>query len=206
MGKSAYRFVKRLFDIIIGLVGCVFLLPIALIVKIAYLITGDTHKIFYIQPRIGKDGKVFNLYKFRSMEWQAEEHLKTLLEENPKLKAEYDRNKKLSSDPRITKVGHIIRRFSIDEMPQFINVLKGEMSIIGNRPYLTYEKRAMRKYYEDIVKTKPGITGLWQISGHNNVPFSSRVMLETQYSEQASLSLDTHIFFRTFRAVVFGGH
>ena len=201
-----YHFVKRLFDILIGLVGCLFLVPLALIIKIAYLLTGDTHKILYIQPRIGKDGKVFNLYKFRSMEWQAEEHLKDLLQQNPDLKAEYDRNKKLIADPRITKVGHFIRRFSIDEMPQFINVLKGEMSLIGNRPYLTYEKRAMRKYYEDIIKTKPGITGLWQISGHNNVPFSSRIMIETQYSEQASLSLDTHIFFRTFHAVVFGGH
>lgn len=206
MRSPVYHFVKRLFDILIGLIGCLFLLPLALLIKIAYLLTGDTHKILYIQPRIGKDGKVFNLYKFRSMEWGAEEHLKTLLAENQDLKAEYDRNKKLIHDPRITKVGHFIRRFSIDEMPQFINVVKGEMSLIGNRPYLPYEKRAMRKYYEDIIKTKPGITGLWQISGHNNVPFSSRIMVETQYSEQASLALDAHIFLRTFRAVVFGGY
>ena len=201
----AYRFIKRLFDVVIILIGCVFLIPLYIIIRIAYLFTGDFHKIIYVQPRIGKNGKIFNIYKFRTMEHNAEEHLKELLDKNPKLKEEYTRNKKLEKDPRITKVGRFVRRFSIDETPQFINVFIGQMSVIGNRPYLTYEKRDMGKYYENIVKTKPGITGIWQISGHNNVPFKSRLVLEAQYSEQACLSIDAHIFFRTFSTLLMGG-
>lgn len=200
-----YFFVKRVFDIIASLIGIIFLIPIMAIVKIAYLCTGDTYHILYTQPRIGKDGKVFRIVKFRSMVPDAEQELVELMKTDKKIEKEYTENKKLVNDPRITKVGKIIRRWSIDEMPQFLNVFWGSMSMIGNRPYLLGEKKEMGKYYQKIVKIKPGITGLWQISGHNDVSFKSRLELEATYADLACFSLDVHILWRTARAV-FGGN
>ncbi len=167
--------------------------------------TGDFHSIFYVQPRIGRKGKIFKLIKYRSMVPNAEGKLKELMENNPKIREEYQRNKKLKNDPRITKVGKFIRRFSIDELPQLANVFLGQMSLVGNRPYLVSEKKEMGKYYESIIKTKPGITGLWQVSGHNDVSFKSRLELEGTYSDIMSLSVDLRIIFKTFKAVVVGG-
>ncbi len=204
--KMSYLFIKRVFDIVVSLVGLIFLVPITIIVKIAYLCTGDTYSIFYAQPRIGKDGKVFKMVKFRSMIPNAEQELEELMKKDKKIEKEYKENKKLINDPRMTKVGKWIRRWSIDEMPQFINVLYGSMSVIGNRPYLLSEKKEIkRKYYDEIIKVKPGITGLWQISGHNDVSFKSRLELEATYADLACLSLDAHIFWRTIR-VTLGGN
>lgn len=203
--NQAYLFFKRLFDIIIGFIGSLFLLPLAIVIKLAYLCTGDFHSIFYTQTRIGQAGKPFKFLKFRSMVINADEILNEQLLKNPKLKTEYETNKKLRHDPRVTKVGRFIRRLSIDELPQLLNVLHGDMSLIGNRPYLPREKKDMRKYFSEITKTKPGITGLWQVSGHNDVPFKSRLEIESLYSEQQSLPLDFHIFLRTFTAVIQGG-
>lgn len=196
-----YRFIKRLFDIIFGLIGLVLLIPITIIVKIAYMCTGDFHRIFFRQERIGKNGKLFKIIKYRTMVVNAEEELDRLMKKSSKIKAEYENNKKITNDPRITKAGGVIRRFSIDEMPQFLNVLIGQMSIVGNRPYLPGEKKDMGKYFDKIVKTKPGITGLWQVSGHNEVSFKSRVELEATYSDIAGLSTDLKIILRTFKAV-----
>lgn len=200
-----YLIVKRLFDIVFGLFGVVLLLPIGLFVKIAYLCSGDTYSIFYAQPRIGKNGKVFKIAKFRSMVPNAEQELVELMKKDKNIEREYTENKKLIDDPRVTKVGKVIRRWSIDEMPQFLNVLWGSMSLIGNRPYLLGEKKEMRKYYDQIVKVKPGITGLWQISGHNDVSFKSRLELESTYADLMCFSLDAHIFWRTIKAM-FGGN
>lgn len=201
-----YKFFKRLFDIIFGLIGLVFLIPLTVILKIAYMCTGDFHSIFFVQPRIGKNGKIFRLVKYRSMMPNAEKELEELMKKDSKIKEEYQRNKKLVEDPRITKMGKFVRRFSIDELPQSINVFLGQMSLVGNRPYLTSEKREMGKYYDSIVKTKPGLTGLWQVSGHNNVPFRSRLELESTYSDIMSLSVDIGIIFKTFKAVFVGGN
>ena len=200
-----YAFIKRLFDIVAGLVGLLILVPLTVVIKIAYMLSGDFYSIFYSQPRVGKDGTAFKLMKFRSMIPNAEAELTELMKKNKKIRNEYTENKKLVDDPRITKVGKVIRKWSIDEMPQFINVLFGSMSVIGNRPYLLTEKKDMGKYYKSIVKTKPGITGLWQISGHNDVSFKSRLELESTYADLACLSLDAHIFWRTIGAV-FGGN
>ena len=196
-----YRFLKRLFDILCGLIGVVILIPVTVLVKIAYVCTGDFHRIFFLQERIGRKGKHFKIIKFRSMVPGAEEELERLMAKNKRLREEYEQNRKIVDDPRITKAGGIVRRFSIDELPQFINVLIGQMSVVGNRPYLPQEKQGMGKYFEAIVKTKPGITGLWQVSGHNEVSFKSRVELEATYSEIASLAVDARIIFQTFRAV-----
>lgn len=200
-----YLFIKRLFDIVVGLIGLIILIPISLIVKICSICTGDFGSIFFSQNRIGKDGKEFKFYKFRTMIPNADEKLFELLKEDKELAKEYKKNKKLKNDPRITKIGKILRRTSVDELPQLINVLLGNMSVIGNRPYLPREKDDMGEYFDEIVKTKPGITGYWQTSGRKDVSFKKRLELESYYSNNRSILLDVKIFFKTFGAV-FHGH
>ena len=199
-----YLCLKRLIDIIAGIIGLLILLPIALVIKIISMCNGDFHRIIFVQKRIGKNGKEFDFYKFRSMVPNADEILFKLMEENEEIRKEYQENKKLKEDPRITKVGKFIRRFSIDELPQLINVLKGDMTLIGNRPYLPREKADMGKYFNDIVKTKPGITGYWQVSGRSDVTFIKRLKLEQYYSNNAGFKMDLSIFFKTFKVVLFG--
>jgi len=203
--KMIYSIIKRLFDITCSLIGCLVLIPIALIVKIAYILTGDFNSIFFVQKRIGKNGKEFNFYKFRSMVPNADEILFQTLTIDKKMFEEYSKNKKLKDDPRITKVGKILRRTSVDELPQMINVFLGDMSMIGNRPYLPREKKDMGEHFDNIVKTKPGLTGYWQVSGRENASFKRRLELESFYSNHRSLWLDIKIFFKTFKAVL-GGH
>lgn len=196
-----YLCLKRLIDIIAGIIGLLILLPIALVIKIISMCNGDFHRIIFVQKRIGKNGKEFDFYKFRSMVPNADEILFKLMEENEEIRKEYQENKKLKEDPRITKVGKFIRRFSIDELPQLINVLKGDMTLIGNRPYLPREKADMGKYFNDIVKTKPGITGYWQVSGRSDVSFKARLKMEQFYSNNFGFKMDMKIFFKTFGAV-----
>lgn len=197
-----YHSSKRLFDIICAIIGCIALLPIALVVKISYIVTGDFNSIFLVQKRIGQYGKEFNFYKFRSMVPNAEDMLIKILMENKDLAREYKINKKLKDDPRITKMGKILRKTSLDELPQMINVLKGEMAIIGNRPYLPREKEDMGEHFGNIVKTKPGITGYWQVSGRSDTTFEKRLELEETYSQYASFKMDAKIFFKTFQVVL----
>lgn len=196
-----YRFIKRAFDLFVSLIGCLVLIPISIIIKIVYMLNKDFDSIIFTQNRIGKNGKEFKFYKFRSMISNADDVLKEILKKDKKLAKEYKINKKLHDDPRITKVGRIIRKFSIDELPQLINVLKGDMSMIGNRPYLPREKKDMGEYFDIIVSTKPGITGYWQVSGRSEVTFDYRLKLEKYYSEHCGLKMDIKIFFKTFKAV-----
>lgn len=200
---KVYFGVKRLFDICISLIGMIFLIPCIVFVKIAYMLTGDFHTIFYTQKRIGKNGKEFKFFKFRSMLVDSEHILTKTLEENPEAREEYRKTKKLKNDPRITKVGKLIRKTSIDELPQLINIFIGNMSLIGNRPYLPREKEDMGIYYNSIVKTKPGLTGYWQVNGRSATTFEKRLELESYYSNHCSLKLDIKIFFKTFTAVLF---
>lgn len=202
--KLTYLGVKRLFDIVCSLIGCLFLIPLALIIKISYILAGDFNSIFFVQKRIGKDGKEFNFYKFRTMVPNADEILFKTLEMDKILAEEYKKNKKLKKDPRITKIGRILRKTSLDEIPQMINVFLGDMSMIGNRPYLPREKEDMADHFEKIVSTKPGITGYWQVNGRSDTTFLKRLQLEQYYSEHASLVLDIKIFFKTFTAVLGG--
>ena len=203
INKAAYLIVKRLFDIICALIGILFLIPITIGVKIAYILTGDFKPIFYSHNRIGKNGKEFKLYKFRSMVWDADKIFDEMMKDK-EFSQKYKKNMKIENDPRITKVGKLIRKTSIDEMPQFINVLLGNMHMIGNRPYLPRERNDMGKYYDEIVLTKPGITGYWQTSGRHSIDFESRLKLESYYSKNMSLSMDVKIFFKTFGVVIFG--
>ena len=197
-----YLVVKRCFDIVFALIGCLFILPIAVIIKISYLLTGDKESIFFSQDRLGKDGKIFKFYKFRTMVPDADRVLKELMENDLEITQEYTINKKLENDPRVTKVGKFLRNYSIDELPQLLNILKGDMSLIGNRPYLVREKEDMGSYYNDIVKTKPGLTGYWQVNGRNDVTFKKRLKLESYYSNNLSIYIDLKIFFKTFAVVL----
>ena len=200
--RRIYFIIKRLFDIFTSLIGILFLLPISLVIKICALLTGDTSPILFTQNRIGKNGKEFKFYKFRSMVPNADEVLEEMLKDE-KIKEQYKKNMKLENDPRITKIGSFIRKTSIDELPQLINVLKGDMSMIGNRPYLPREKEDMKEYYNDIIKSKPGITGYWQVSGRSNINFKERCKLESFYSNNYNLKLDLKIFIKTFYVVLF---
>ena len=202
--ELVYLFVKRCFDIVCCLIGVIVLIPVTIILKIVTICSGDLNPIIFSQNRIGKNGKEFKFYKFRSMVPNADEVLFKTLEMNKLMAEEYKKNRKLKNDPRITKVGKVIRKLSIDELPQLINVLKGDMSIIGNRPYLPREKEDMEDYYEDIIKTKPGITGYWQVNGRSKTTFKERLELERYYSNNYSLILDIKIFFKTFKVVLFG--
>lgn len=203
LSKSAYLKFKRLFDIVASACALIILSPILLCVIIAIKIESKGKAIF-TQERIGLNGKLFKLYKFRSMIDNADEELYQMIKSSKKIREEYKINKKLKDDPRITKVGRFIRKLSIDELPQLVNVFKGDMSLIGNRPYLPREKEDMGTYYNDIVSSKPGITGMWQTSGRSNTTFKTRCKIEAEYSKTMSLRQDIKIFFKTF-IVVFKG-
>lgn len=196
------KIIKRFCDLLISLVGCIFLIPIIIILKICYIIVGDGKKIIFKQRRIGQNGKDIYIYKFRTMVFDADKILEELLDTNYNLKLEYSKNKKLKNDPRVTKIGKILRKTSIDELPQLINVLKGDLSLVGPRPYLHREIPDMDTFYDDIIKVKPGLTGLWQVSGRSNIAFSKRCEIESEYAKKQSLLLDTKIFFKTFLAVL----
>ena len=196
------KILKRLIDILGGIVGTIVLIPLTIGIAIANLICKDTGPIFYSQYRIGKNGKLFKMYKYRSMVVGADEKLKKYLEENEEARKEYKKYKKLKHDPRVTKVGDFIRKTSLDEFPQFINVLKGDMSLVGPRPYLEREEEDMNGYYKYITTCKPGLTGLWQISGRSDVDFATRIDLDMQYYYNHSLKGDIKILFKTAMKLV----
>lgn len=199
-----YRVIKRIFDMFCALIGIVIMIPVTVLVKIFYILTGDFKSIFFLQKRIGKNGKEFNLYKFRTMVPNADEILEKLLKKDKKIRKEYMTNRKLKNDPRITKMGRILRRTSLDELPQCFNILFGNMSVIGNRPYLPREKEDMGDYFDIIVKTKPGLTGYWQTAGRSKTTFAKRLELESYYSTHCGFKMDIKIFLLTFSVVLFG--
>ena len=203
-GKNIiYRFVKRLIDIIGGLVGIVLLIPVTVCVYLARkILKEDDGPLFYEQLRIGKNGKVFRMYKYRSMVVGADEKLFKYLQENEEARKEYKEYKKLKNDPRITRVGNFIRRTSIDEFPQFINVLKGDMSLVGPRPYLPREKEDMGEYYTYIIQSRPGITGYWQITGRSGVTFKDRLKMDYDYNQNKNLKTDFKLLVKTVLNVV----
>lgn len=198
-----YFIIKRFLDIICGLIGIVLLIPVTIIIKIVSMCTGDFKSIFFVQERVGYKGKKIKIFKYRSMVPNAEQKLEELMEKDPKIKKEYLENKKLENDPRITKIGGFIRKFSIDELPQLINVFIGNMSVVGPRPYLPREIDDMEDYYKYVIACKPGVTGLWQVSGRSDVSFKHRLKLDEKYVNERSLLFDIKIFFKTFSVVLF---
>jgi len=206
-----YELVKRLIDIIAGVAGIlIFGLPMAFI-TIAIKLDSDGPALF-TQVRVGRGGKLFPMYKFRSMVKDAEMVLERWKLENPKLWEKYKANNfKLKDDPRITSVGKMIRRYSLDELPQFLNVLKGEMSLVGPRAYKPDELENHQHAYpqakddiEMILTVKPGITGPWQISGRSETSFGERIKIDVGYAQRKSLLEDLSILFTTPMAVVRG--
>ena len=200
--RTIARFLKRIVDVIGGIVGALFLIPLSIGIWLGNRICGDKGPLFYTQDRIGQSGKIFKMYKFRSMVVGAEEKLKELLEKDEEARKEYSTYKKLKNDPRVTKVGDFIRKTSLDEFPQFINVLKGELSLVGPRAYMVTEKTEMGDAYNTIIQCKPGITGLWQVSGRSDVTFENRLDMDIDYYENYSLGTDIKILFKTVSAVL----
>ena len=199
---TVYSILKRFADIIFGIIGCLILIPLFIGVKIACFITKDRSPILFKQERIGKNGKPIYIYKFRSMVPNADEALFKMMKEDKELAKEYKKYKKLKNDPRITKVGKFIRATSIDEFPQFVNVLLGDMSLVGPRPYLFREKEDMGEYFNTIVQCKPGITGYWQVNGRSGTDFKERLILDEYYYNHRRTLLDIKIVIKTVGKVL----
>lgn len=194
--------IKRGIDLLAGIVGFLLLIPITLFVVISNLISKENGPIFFTQNRIGKNGKVFKMYKFRTMVIGAEEILQKHIDEQTDIGKEYIEHKKIKDDPRITKIGKFLRATSLDEFPQFINVMKGQMSLVGPRPYLPIEEEDMGEYYDYIVQMKPGVTGPWQVAGRNNLEFKDRLELDKEYCDRRGNRRDIRIIFKTIMKVV----
>jgi exopolysaccharide biosynthesis polyprenyl glycosylphosphotransferase len=196
--KRGYCFFKRMMDIICSVIGIIALIPVFFIVALAIKIE-SRGPIVFVQKRVGKDGKTFGIYKFRSMVVNAEE-LKDKL---------YDKNEmngpmfKMKKDPRITKVGKFIRKTSVDELPQLINVLRGEMSLVGPRPSIPGEVKHFEEWMLQRLSVRPGLTCYWQVSGRNDIEFRDWMKLDIKYIEERSMLVDIKLIFKTF-FVLFG--
>ena len=201
MFKRVDAFFKMLFDYTLTAVGTVAISP--LLFYIAYRIKKDSPgDAIYDGERIGKNGKLFKCYKFRSMYTNGDEILEQYLKDNPDKKVEWETYHKLDNDPRVTPIGDFIRRTSIDELPQIFNVLKGEMSLVGPRPYLPREREEMGVYYKDIIKVKPGISGYWQVHGRSNVTFENRLLMDKWYVFNRNFFMDSELLWKTIGVVL----
>lgn len=197
-GLTAYGVVKRTMDIAGSLIGLLALSPLITFIALCIKIEDPKGPVFFYQTRIGKNGKPFRMYKLRSMAVNAEEKLKELLEKNEISGAMF----KMKDDPRITKVGKIIRKTSIDELPQLLNVLRGEMSLVGPRPPLQREVTEYSDYDKQRLAVTPGCTGLWQVSGRNSLSFKEMVELDLVYIQKKCIWLDIKIMLRTVKAII----
>lgn len=197
--RVLYLMVKRIMDFICAFIGLVVLTPLFIIIGILIKLEDPRGSIFFYQTRIGKDEKPFRMYKFRSMVSNAEELLDDLLEKNEISGAMF----KMKEDPRITRVGKFIRKTSIDELPQLWNVIRGNMSLVGPRPALPREVNQYTSYDKLRLVVTPGCTGLWQVSGRNNMGFHEMLELDLEYIERRSLWLDVKVLFRTVKIIVF---
>ena len=200
--KDFYKIIKTIFDLffalIILVVGSPIFIIIALLVKLS-----SRGPIFFLQKRVGKNKKTFNCIKFRTMHPEAEDILENLIVNNEALRKEFQETHKLKNDPRITNIGKFLRKTSLDEIPQFLNVIKMEMSIVGPRPIVKKEILKYGKSYKKVISIKPGITGLWQVSGRNNLSYKRRVTLDCLYVDNMSPIIDIRIIIRTFGVIFF---
>lgn len=196
--SSVYVFIKRSFDIVFSLLALIILSPVFLIVGLIIKLDGPKGEVFFHQERVGVNGKLFKMYKFRSMYPDAEKRLEEIKHLN-----EVDGHMfKMKEDPRVTHIGKFIRAYSIDELPQLLNVLKGDMSLIGPRPPLVREYEKYSKYDKKRLAIRPGITGLWQVSGRNSLSFDEMVALDLRYIRELSFTNDFKIFFKTIVVVI----
>lgn len=198
--STGQYFMKRALDIIGGLVGCIFGIIIGIFVAPAIIIE-DGFPVIFKQKRVGRNGRVFNFYKFRSMYRDAEERKKALMSQNEMSGPMF----KIENDPRITKVGKFIRKTSLDEFPQFFNILKGDMSLVGTRPPTLQEYEMYSPYHKKRLSFKPGLTGNWQVSGRSDITdFEEVVKLDVEYIENWTFKRDIHILFKTVKMVFLG--
>jgi len=193
---------KRLFDILFSLSVLILFAPVYLL--LAFLIAlSSSGPIFYVQERVGKNRKRFYCLKFRTMVENADDILLEIMENSPHLRQEFEDNFKLKQDPRITAIGRFLRMTSLDEFPQFWNVLKGDMSVVGPRPLVEEELPRYGRHINKILTIRPGITGLWQVSGRNDIPYPRRVQIDLYYANDKNLWMDMWILFKTIGVVIF---
>ena len=200
MDKLTYRVSKKGFDYLVSALLIVVVSPVILLVAVVIKITSKG-PVLYCQKRVGKYGKEFNMYKFRTMVINAEAILQDKINKNADFRAEWEKYQSVARDPRITKIGKILRRTSLDELPQIFNVLKGEMSLVGPRPIVQEEVPRYGKHIKKYYSVKPGITGLWQVSGRSDISYSERVALDVEYVVNRNLLKDIQILIKTFDVV-----
>lgn len=200
--KVLNLFIKRVMDIIGAIIGIILMIPITLGIGIANFFVGDKGPIFYTHERIGKNGKHFKMYKYRSMCIDADKKLEELLEQDEEARKEWEVNQKLQNDPRVTKVGNFLRKTSLDEVPQFINVLLGEMSLVGPRAVVDGEIERFGIQKDKILSVKPGITGRWAANGRSNIDYEERVAMEAAYVDDFSIFQDIKIIIKTIACVL----
>lgn len=201
LSKRLHRYEKRLFDFMASLAGILLTSP--LWIAMALWIRCDSPgPVFFKQQRIGRNGRAFFCYKFRSMCVDADGKLKKLLQEDPAARREWDCSFKLKKDPRITRAGRFLRRTSLDELPQLWNVLRGEMSLVGPRPIVQQEAEKYGPFIKEYHQVRPGITGLWQVSGRSDVDYAERVRMDSWYVHNWSVWIDMMLLWRTVRAVL----
>jgi len=195
------RVIKRGGDILFSLtvlsLGAPILLTLALLVKVT-----SRGPVFYVQKRVGRDYRSFGCIKFRTMRRDADRLLSKLLAESPDLDEEFRNDFKLKNDPRITRLGKFLRRSSLDELPQFLNVLRGEMSVVGPRPIVRSELVRYGDRMDEVLAVRPGLTGLWQVSGRNNLSYPERVRLDVRYARRRNLLMDLRIIVRTISVML----
>ncbi|HBK97375.1 MAG TPA: galactosyl-1-phosphate transferase [Microcoleaceae bacterium UBA10368] len=196
------EFFKRLFDILFSLSVLILFAPVYLLLALSIALSSPG-PIFYVQERVGKNRKMFYCLKFRTMVENADDVLLELIEKSPDLRQEFEDNFKLKQDPRITWIGRFLRVTSLDEFPQFWNVLKGDMSVVGPRPLVEEELPRYGRYINKILTIRPGITGLWQVSGRNDIPYPRRVQIDLYYANDKNLWMDMWIVFKTIGVVIF---
>ena len=197
-----YKIIKRFLDFIFAFLLIILLIPLFLIIGILIKISSKG-SIIYIQKRIGKNNTSFSCYKFRTMHPQSKYLLKKILVKNKDFKNQFSETRKIVNDPRITRFGKFLRFSSLDELPQIFNVLIGDMSFIGPRPIVKSEIKKYGKEFGKVFSIKPGISGLWQVSGRNNLSYDKRVELDITYSENINFLLDIKIFIRTILVILF---
>lgn len=195
------KFIKRLFDVGFSLLILILFSPVYLLLALLIAL-GSPGPIFYVQERVGENHKPFGCIKFRTMVINADEMLVELMETSPQLRQEFEDNFKLKQDPRITKVGRFLRLTSLDEFPQFWNVLKGDMSVVGPRPLVAEELPRYGCHIDKILTIKPGITGLWQVSGRNDIPYGRRVQIDLYYANFHNFWLDLWVIVKTIGVVL----
>lgn len=193
---------KRLFDIAFSTFVLVFFSPVYLLLALLIFISSPG-PVFYVQKRVGKNRRIFGCIKFRTMVPNADAVLEQIMETSPQLREEFQDNFKLKDDPRITWIGRFLRFTSLDEFPQFWNVLKGDMSVVGPRPLVVEELSKYGRYIDKVLTIRPGITGLWQVSGRNDIPYEKRIKIDVYYVNAGNLWMDIWIAVKTIGVIVF---